>query len=231
MTLIPLLTLMFAQASADRGAQLFDAIRKGDSTGVRALLAAEPQLTFARNKDGATAVLWAAYTRHPELAPLVLGARDPDFHEACALGRHDQVAQLLAQDPRLVKANSQDGFSGLGLAVFFGHLEVARLLVEAGADVNRPSDNSFRVAPLHSAVESGNVALLELLLAHGAKPDQVEFLEATPLHSAAARGNREMVEKLLAAGADRHRKTKDGKTAADLARQYGHPEIAAELER
>jgi len=40
-----------------------------------------------------------------------------------------------------------------------------------------------------------------------------------------------MVEKLVAAGADRHRKTKDGKTAADLARQYGHPEIAAELEK
>lgn len=149
---------------------------------------------------------------------------------ACALGRRDRAVQLLAQDPQLVKANSQDGFSGLGLAVFFGHLEIARLLVDAGADVNRPSDNSFRVAPLHSAVESGNVALLELLLAHGAKPDAVEFLEATPLHSAAARGNREMVEKLLAAGADRHRKTKDGKTAADLARQYGHPEIAAELE-
>lgn len=223
--------LMFAQVSADRGAQLFDAIRKGDSAQVRALLAEEPQLSAARNKDGATAALWAAYTRHPELAPLVLGAREPDFHEACALGHRDRVAQLLSHDPRLVKANSQDGFSGLGLAVFFGHLEIARLLVEAGADVNRPSDNAIRVAPLHSAVESGNVALLELLLAHGAKPDPVEFLEATPLHSAAARGNREMVEKLLAAGADRHRKTKDGKTAADLARQFGHAEIAAELER
>lgn len=230
MSLISLVTLMFAQVSADRGAQFFDAIRKGDPAQVRALLAEDPQLARAKNKDGATAVLWAAYTRHPELAPLVLGAREPDFHEACALGRRERVAQLLAQDPGIVKANSRDGFSGLGLAVFFGHLEIARMLVEAGADVNRPSDNVIRVAPLHSAVESGNVALLELLLAHGAKPDPVEFLEATPLHSAAARGNREMVEKLLAAGADRHRKTKDGKTAADLARQYGHAEIAAELE-
>ena len=103
------------------------------------------------------------------------------------------------------------------------------MLMEAGADVNRPSDNAIRVAPLDSGVERGSVAVVELLLAHGARPDPVEFLEATPLHSAAARGNREIVEKLLAAGADRHRKTKDGKTAAELARQYGHLEIAEQL--
>jgi hypothetical protein len=40
-----------------------------------------------------------------------------------------------------------------------------------------------------------------------------------------------MVEKLLAAGADRHRKTKDGKTAAELARQSGHAEIAGMLSK
>jgi uncharacterized protein len=226
MSLISLLTLMFAQVSADRGAQFFDAIRKGDAAQVQALLAEDPQLSVARNKDGATTALWAAYTRHPELASLVLGGRQPDFHEACALGHRDRVAQLLSAEPRLIHTDSADGFSGVGLAVFFGQLEIARMLVEAGADVNRPSDNSIRVAPLHSAVESGSVALLDLLLSHGAKPDCVEFLEATPLHSAAARGSREMVVKLLAAGASRHLKTKDGKTAADLALQYGHPEIA-----
>lgn len=231
MTLFSVLTLMFAQVSPDRSALLFDAIRKGDSAQVRALLAEDPRLAGARNPEGASAVLWAAYTRHPDLAPILLAGRDPDFHEACALGRRERVTELLARDPLLAQTNSRDGFSGLGLAVFFGHVEIARLMVEAGADVNRPSDNAIRVAPLHSAVESGRAELLDLLLSHGAKPDPVEFLEATPLHSAAARGSREMVEKLLAAGADRHRKTKDGKTAAGLARQYGHTEIAALLEQ
>jgi ankyrin repeat protein len=231
MSLISLIGLLFAQATADLGAQFFDAIRKGDTPQVRALLAEDPHLRGARNRDGASAVLWAAYTRHPDLAPLLLGSREPDFHEACALGREERVAQLLRENPTLATAKSPDGFSGLGLAVFFGHLEVARILVDAGADVNRPSENSIRVAPLHSAVESGSVLLLELLLEHGAKPDPVEFLEATPLHSAAARGSREMVEKLLAAGADRQRKTRDGKTAADLARQFGHLELAGELEK
>jgi ankyrin repeat protein len=210
--------------------QLFDAIRAGDAEMVKKLLAVDPSLAEARNQDGATAVLWAAYTRHADLVPILLAGREPDFFEACALGRTDRVAALLQQDPSLARADSPDGFSGLGLSLFFGHPSAARLLVEAGADVNRPSQNSFRVTPLHSAVASGKVELLDLLLAHGAAADPEEFLGATPLHSAAGRGQREMVQRLRAAGADPRRKTQDGKTAADLARQFGHNDLAAELE-
>lgn len=230
MNLLPVLPLLFAQISADRAAPFFDAIRKGDAGRVRALLESDPKLADARNSEGATPALWAAYTRHPELAGAVLAGRPPDLFEACALGNRERASLLLTRNPKLVDDYSGDGFTPLGLAVFFGHEELARHLVAAGADVNRPSRNSIRVAPLHSAVESGSVALLNLLLEHGARPDAVEFLEATPLHSAAARGNREMVERLLAAGADPRRKTKDGKTAADLARQYGHEELAAWLD-
>jgi ankyrin repeat protein len=229
MTTLTVLPLLFAQAAGDRAAPLFDAIRKGDAGQVRALMTSDPTLTAARNPDGATPALWAAYTRHPELAPVVLAGREPDFFEACALGNRGRASALLARDPKLVDAYSGDGFTGLGLAVFFGQEEIARQLVAAGADVNRPSRNAIRVAPLHSAVESGSLPLLNLLLEHGAHPDAVEFLEATPLHSAAARGSKEMVERLLKAGADPQRKTKDGKTAADLARQYGHEDLAVWL--
>ncbi len=228
---LTVLPLLFAQSSADRVAPFFDAIRKGEAAHVSALLAADPALAGARNADGATPALWAAYTRHPELAAMLLAGRDADFFEACALGNRERAFALLAQDSKLIDAYSADGFTPLGLAVFFRHEEVARRLVDAGADVNRPSRNAIRVAPLHSAVESGNLALLNLLLEHGARPDAVEFLEATPLHSAAARGSKEMVERLVAAGADKGRKTKAGKTAADLARQYGHEELAVWLDK
>jgi ankyrin repeat protein len=205
---------------------LFDAIRQGDAERVRALLASDPKLADARNAEGATPALWCVYTRHPELEAIVLAGREPDFFEACALGNRDRASALLARDPQLADSYSGDGFTPLGLAVFFGHEELARQFVAAGADVNRPSRNAIRVAPLHSAVASGSVALVKLLLEHGARPDPVEFLEATPLHSAAACGHREMVERLLWAGADARRMTKDGKTAADLAREYGHEPLA-----
>ena len=205
---------------------LFDAIRQGDAERVRTLLAADPKLAGARTADGASPALWAVYTRHPELAATVLAGREPDFYEACALGNRGRASALLAADPKLVDSYAGDGFTPLGLAVFFGHEELARQLVAAAADVNRPSRNAIRVAPLHSAVASGSVALVTLLLEHGARPDDVEFLEATPLHSAAACGNREMAERLLSAGADAQRKTKDGKTAAGLAREHGHEPLA-----
>ena len=220
-----------ADSPQSDAALLFDAIRQGDTERVKAALLANPGLSTARNSDGATAVLWAVYTRHADLAPLVLGSREPDFYEACALGRQERAAALLKANANLLNEYSADGFTGLGLALFFNHPELARALMDAGADVNRPSRNAISVYPLHSAVASGSLPMVELLLARGAKPDPAEFLGATPLHSAAAGGSREMVQRLLAAGADRQRKTKDGKTAADLARQYGHADLAVELEK
>jgi ankyrin repeat protein len=197
--------------------QFFDAIRQGDAAAVQTLVAANPKLAEARNQDGATPALWAVYTRHADLAPVVLAGRAPDFFEACALGQLDRVATLLAQDGQLVNAYSGDGFTGLGFAAFFGHVELARRLLQSGADASCPSRNRLQVAPLHSAVAAGSLPLLELLLSHGAAP------------SAAGHGSKEMIARLLAAGADPRRKTNDGKTPADIARQYGHEALSREL--
>src|SRR5438309_7901453 len=115
---------------------LFDAIRQGDADQVRALLAADPALADSRTPEGATPVLWAVYTRHVELAPLLLAGRPADFFEACALGDAARAAELLAADPALADQHSADGFTGLGFACFFGHEELVRQVLEAGADPN-----------------------------------------------------------------------------------------------
>jgi uncharacterized protein len=209
---------------------IFDAIRQGDAGQVSALLAADPALAGARTPEGAGTVLWAVYTRHAELAPLLLGGRPPDFFEACALGEPARVAELLSADRRLVEEYSADGFTALGFAAFFGHSEVASLLLDAGADPRRPSRNALAVTPLHSAVSAGHQLLAAILLRHGADPNAVESNGMTPLHTAAGTGNREMLASLLTAGADRAAKSHDGRTPADIARQYAHPEIAAELD-
>lgn len=217
------------ESNQDRASQFFDAIRGGDAEQIRALLGDAPELAASTHPSGATPALWAVYTGHPELASLVLAGREPDFFEACALGQGARAAALVGRAAGLLHGYSKDGFTGLGLAVFFGHQETARLLIEAGADVNAASRNNFIVAPLHSAVASGNAALVELLLSHGAAPDPVEAAGLTPLHSAAAHGDREMVRRLLSAGAGLHCRTKEGKTPAEMATQYGHTELGKEL--
>ena len=218
-------------AAAALTAAFFLAIRQGDSNAVSSMLEKDQALVNAQNPDGATPPLWAVYSRHNELLPIFTRYRPLDFFEACAAGDRERAFNLLGEQPHLYESYSSDGFTPLGLAIFFGHREIAERLLEAGADVNTPSKNSIRVAPLHSAVASGNISLLKLLLAKGAFVDPVEFLGATPLMAAAAEGKGDMVELLLSAGADPAKKTKDGKTAAELARASGHPALADHLTR
>jgi len=209
---------------------IFDAIREGDADKVRALLAARPELALSRTPEGASTVLWSIYTRHPDLAPLLLDGRAPDFFEACALGDAARVAELVAADASLANQYSGDGFTGLGFAAFFGHEEVARALLTMGANAHLAARNTLGVSPLHSACASRSVNVVKLLLDHGADPNAAEGNGMTPLHTAAGGGNREIVDMLLAAGADKTRRATDGSTAADVARAHGHAEIGGELD-
>jgi ankyrin repeat protein len=209
---------------------LFDSIRQGDADRVRALLKQDPALADSRTPEGATPVLWAVYTRHPELAPMLLAGRQADFFEACALGDTARAAELLSADPAHANRHSGDGFTGLGYACFFGHADLARLLLDGGADPSLAARNPLGVAPLHSAVTSGNAALVELLLGRGANPNAEEANGMTPLHTAAGHGNRQLIALLNAAGARRMHKAHDGRTPADVARDYGHAGLASELE-
>src|SRR6187399_1941531 len=75
--------------------------------------------------------------------------------ESAALGRTDRLQELLDEDPRLANAFGDDGFQPLGLACFFGHVEAARLLLDAGADPNSLARNEhIQAGPLHSAAAS-----------------------------------------------------------------------------
>src|ERR1039458_3251385 len=202
---------------------IFDWIRQGDAERIRTLLAADPALANSRTPEGASLLLWAVYTRHPELAPLLLGSRPPDFFEACALGADARIAELLANNRQRVVQYSADGFTALGLAAFFGHCDAARLLLEAGANPNQASRNALHVTPLHSACSAGHAAVAGLLLEHGGDPNAAESNGMTPLHTAAGTGNREIAALLWNAGADRARQSHDGSTPAALARQHGKP--------
>ena len=208
------------------------AIQKGDAGKVTGLLAKEPGLANAQRKDGASAVLFALYTRHPEIADLLISRGAAiGFVEACALGRFDRVKSGLRENPSLVNQLSADGFPPLGLATFFGHHDVVILLLAHHADPNIHSRNQIQVAPLHAAVDRKDQTLVEILLSHGADPNAVEFLGGTPLHTAAMAGADSIVRMLVLHGADTTLKMKDGRTAQELAAAGKHNELAEWLAR
>jgi ankyrin repeat protein len=90
-----------------------------------------------------------------------------------------------------------------------GLVEIARLLLDQGAEVN--ARDNFANTPLHLAVR--HPAMVELLLARGAQVGARNAFGNTALHLAV--GDRRVVELLLAAGADARARNLFDKTPLD----------------
>lgn len=170
----------------------------GDVETVRLLLA------FGARADG-RALRDALQFGQPRILRLLLenGVRFPkpdSLHAAAAMGDIDRVRELLEEwaDPN---AETVDGLKALSAAVGAGHVEIASVLIESGADL---AQGYPYVRPIHAAVWAGDAAMVALLLDAGARPDDTfEGLEGiTPLHLAADRGHANLVELLIDRGAD-----------------------------
>jgi ankyrin repeat protein len=74
------------------------------------------------------------------------------------------------------------------------HLDVVRLLLANGADVNAEQQGGFTA--LHAAAQNGQVEMIQLLLANGAKVDTLTFDRKTPADFARERGHAEALSLL-----------------------------------
>jgi len=86
-----------------------------------------------------------------------------------------------------------------------GHLNVVKLLIEKGADVNLKGEAWY--GPLHAAAAKGHIEVVKILLENGA--DVNIFHQNKPLHYAAMNGHIEVARILLAHGADINAKGTD----------------------
>src|SRR5215510_2500251 len=200
----------------------FDAIKQGDMADVERRLKQDPVLIHAR-ENGLSPILVAAYHHEPQIASFLADKTVAiTIFEAAATGKINNVIRLLARDPNLVNAYSEDGFHPLGLACFFGHFDVAEYLVRAGASINSRSHNRPKAAPIQSATARGHRKIVKMLLDYGADPNIREQGGYTPLHAAAQNGDEDMIRVLLFGGADLTIASNNGKTAIDLAIEAGH---------
>lgn len=148
-----------------------------------------------------------------------------NIFEAAATGQTDQLRALIGEDPSLVNAYAPDGFTPLGLAVFFGHADTVNALLDAGADVNLTSRESMKMPPLGSAMAVQRNDIARTLIEHGADVNGKATNDLTALHTAAARGNLESAKLLLDHGADVNAASTDGKTPISYAEERNHPEM------
>jgi ankyrin repeat protein len=106
------------------------------------------------------------------------------------------IVALPPQDTAEDKGGNMEQLNmALIAAVYQNHLEVAKLLIEVGADVN-VQDNTRQSAYLISTAE-GYLDLLKLTLEAGADAHSLDSYNGTGLIRAADRGHVEIVEELL----------------------------------
>lgn len=110
------------------------------------------------------------------------------------------------------------------LAAGGGHTEVLRLLLLKGANVDALAKDGNTA--LHLAVEERRLPCARLLLATGARAGVRNIRDGnTPLHIAASLGDEYMVKLLLQKGANKDIRNRVGKTAYDVAVEYGQNRI------
>jgi len=134
------------------------------------------------------------------------------------------VAQQLVAGVDINYIGGEFACSALHTAAERGRVEIAKLLIEAGADVNIQRFRSLEV-PLHSAAEHGHVEIARLLIKAGADVNAADFHGELPWHKAAERGHIEIVELLIEHGVAIAARTDAGMTALHLAAWGGHADI------
>lgn len=118
-----------------------------------------------------------------------------------------------------------DAHTPLLVAARDGHTAIARLLLEAGADVNAV-EPTFGAVPLHKSVYNGHVELTRMIAGWSGVDLNVQGPTNgyTPLHDALWHGYQECAVVLLDAGAALDLLGHDGKTPLDLANEVFGPQ-------
>ena len=184
---------------------LMTCTRTGSAAAVTALLDHGATVNAREESHGQTALMWAAAQENPHVVRVLLAhgadvhARSTSHQLPVSLGDGDAFGPAIMEPQR--------GSTSLLFAARHGHIENARLLLDAGADVNETAPNGQSVLVMASFSGQGEFA--KFLLEHGANPDDANA-GYTALHTAVSRGDLKLVKALSAHGADPNRRITQG---------------------
>ncbi len=162
-----------AKLIVERGAtlNLFEAASVGQIATVKAILSAQPDLINSYAPDGFFPLALAAYFGHTDIVVYLLD-NGADIHQA-------------AKNAQRINALH---------AASTGHLDICRMLIERGINVNAKQEGGF--TPLHAAAQNSQLELVELLLEGGADASNKNDEGQTALDIARTNDHLEVAQRL-----------------------------------
>ncbi|MDL2417974.1 ankyrin repeat domain-containing protein [Bacillus tropicus] len=142
--------------------------------------------------------------------------------QAVISGNKEKVVAFIKTNPSAVTEFSEDGWTLLHLAAYFGQKEIASFLLESSADIHSRAKNENENTPLQAAIANKQSELIAFLIEKGSDVNVMQSGGWTGLHEAAFLGSEEIIVLLLENGANKTIKKNDGKTAYDIALEKGH---------
>uniref|UniRef100_A0A7E4VJI3 ANK_REP_REGION domain-containing protein n=1 Tax=Panagrellus redivivus TaxID=6233 RepID=A0A7E4VJI3_PANRE len=166
-----------------------------------------PSLAHTREFESIVHQIQAVLTatcsqRDPTQCPVMDRLYDSQLQslfEAVIANDIEYVTKCFVEKQLHVDARDGDFNTPLLLAAYFGHIEIALLLLKLGARVNET--NQLGITPVMAACTSGSVQLLHQLVKHGGDL-RVSDLGNSPLGFACAAGHLEIVQYLVSIGHD-----------------------------
>ncbi|KAI1285660.1 Ankyrin repeat and KH domain-containing protein 1 [Halotydeus destructor] len=164
------------------------------------------------SKLGISPLMLAAMNGHASTVKLLLDMgsdinaqietnRNTALTLACFQGRCEVVGLLLDRKAN-VEHRAKTGLTPLMEAASGGYVEVGRILLDKGADVNALPVPSSRDTALTIAADKGHYRFVELLIRRGAQVDVKNKKGSSPLWLACNGGHLDVVQLLVTSGAD-----------------------------
>lgn len=182
------------------------AVAHGNLARMKELLALYPKLLHANASWDELAVEAGAHVGFKDGVRFLLDQGAPAaLPTAAMMGMTAHVRRLLEEDPGRIWECGAHNMPPMWFPAIGGgeaeHLEIARLLLDAGAD---PNAHKRGQTALHWAARSGQMEMAELLLSRGARVDALAKTpqgNTTPLDHALRAEKRDMAELLRRKGA------------------------------
>lgn len=113
-----------------------------------------------------------------------------------------RICQLLADGakPDIKDVNGESALFVCCRNGWSGHLEIIKILLDAGADINQNS-NTTGCTPLYLAARNGHIDIVKELIRRGADVNLPNNDGMTPIRSAVYHGHVNVMKELIAAGA------------------------------